>query len=148
METWLVYIDDKNHAQQQLTPMLIKGVPIQWVLVGCPPRLTRHAGKWLTQKAIQRWRNQWTQDNLQPIQALLSESGDKVHTQVAHGPLVLMTKQLQQEWGTLRVIDARRPRLGQDLPPVADNQERTPQNPWMVPGSVAFMGTLMTMAAD
>ena len=148
METWLVYIDDRNHAQQQLTPMLIKGVPIQWVLVGCPPRLTRHAGKWLTQKAIQRWRNQWTQDNLQPIQALLSESGDKVHTQVAHGPLVLMTKQLQQEWGTLRVIDARRPRLGQDLPPVADNQERTPQNPWMVPGSVAFMGTLMTMAAD
>jgi hypothetical protein len=148
METWLVYIDDKTHAQQQLTPMLIKGVPIQWVLVGCPPRLTRHAGKWLTQKAIQRWRNQWTQDNLQPIQALLSESGDKVHTQVAHGPLVLMTKQLQQEWGTLRVIDARRPRLGQDLPPVADNQERTPQNPWMVPGSVAFMGTLMTMAAD
>jgi hypothetical protein len=148
METWLVYIDDKNHAQQQLTPMLIKGVPIQWVLVGCPPRLTRHAGKWLTQKAIQRWRNQWTQDNLQPIQAMLSESGDKVHTQVAHGPLVLMTKQLQQEWGTLRVIDARRPRLGQDLPPVADNQERTPQNPWMVPGSVAFMGTLMTMAAD
>ena len=148
METWLVYIDDKNHAQQQLTPMLIKGVPIQWVLVGCPPRLTRHAGKWLTQKAIQRWRNQWTQDNLQPIQALLSESGDKVHTQVAHGPLVLMTKQLQQEWGTLRVIDARRPRLGQDLPPVSDNQERTPQNPWMVPGSVAFMGTLMTMAAD
>ena len=148
METWLVYIDDKTHAQQQLTPMLIKGVPIQWVLVGCPPRLTRHAGKWLTQKAIQRWRNQWTQDNLQPIQALLSESGDKVHTQVAHGPLVLMTKQLQQEWGNLRVIDARRPRLGQDLPPVADNQERTPQNPWMVPGSVAFMGTLMTMAAD
>ena len=148
METWLVYIDDKNHAQQQLTPMLIKGVPIQWVLVGCPPRLTRHAGKWLTQKAIQRWRTQWTQDNLQPIQAMLSESGDKVHTQVAHGPLVLMTKQLQQEWGTLRVIDARRPRLGQDLPPVADNQERTPQNPWMVPGSVAFMGTLMTMAAD
>ena len=148
METWLVYIDDKTHAQQQLTPMLIKGVPIQWVLVGCPPRLTRHAGKWLTQKAIQRWRNQWTQDNLQPIQAMLSESGDKVHTQVAHGPLVLMTKQLQQEWGTLRVIDARRPRLGQDLPPVADNQERTPQNPWMVPGSVAFMGTLMTMAAD
>jgi hypothetical protein len=59
-----------------------------------------------------------------------------------------MTKQLQQEWGNLRVIDARRPRLGQDLPPVADNQERTPQNPWMVPGSVAFMGTLMTMAAD
>ena len=148
METWLVYIDDKNHAQQQLTPMLIKGVPIQWVLVGCPPRLTRHAGKWLTQKAIQRWRNQWTQDNLQPIQAMLSESGDKVHTQVAHGPLVQMTKQLQQEWGNLRVIDARRPRLGQDLPPVADNQERTPQNPWMVPGSVAFMGTLMTMAAD
>ena len=148
METWLVYIDDKNHAQQQLTPMLIKGVPIQWVLVGCPPRLTRHAGKWLTQKAIQRWRNQWTQDNLQPIQAMLSESGDKVHTQVANGPFVLMTKQLQQEWGTLRVIDARRPRLGQDLPPVADNQERTPQNPWMVPGSVAFMGTLMTMAAD
>ena len=113
-----------------------------------PPRLTRHAGKWLTQKAIQRWRNQWTQENLQPIQALLSQRGDKVTTQVAHGPLVVMTQQLQQEWGTFRVLDARRPRLGQDLQPATENQERTPQSPWMVPGSVAFMGTLMTMAAD
>jgi hypothetical protein len=148
METWLVYIDDKTHAQQQITPLLIHGAPVQWVLVGCPPRLTRHAGKWLTQKAIQRWRSQWTQENLQPIQALLCQRGDKVTTRVAQGPLVEMTRQLQKEMGTLRVLDARRPRLGQDLQPATENQERTPQSPWMVPGSVAFMGTLMTLAAD
>jgi hypothetical protein len=69
METWLVYIDDKTHAQQQITPLLINGAPIHWVLIGCPPRLTRHAGKWLTQKAIQRWRSQWTQENLQPMRS-------------------------------------------------------------------------------
>jgi hypothetical protein len=133
METWLVYIDDKTHAQQQITPLLLNGAPVHWVLVGCPPRLTRHAGKWLTQKAIQRWRSQWTQENLQPLQTLLSQRGDKVTTRVAQGPLVELTRQMQQEWGTLRATE---------------NQDRPPQSPWMVPGSVAFMGTLMTMAAD
>ena len=148
METWLVYIDDKTHAQQQIAPLLIHGAAIQWVLIGCPPRLTRHAGKWLTQKAIQRWRRHWTQNNLQPIQNLLCQRGDKVAIQVAHGPLVEMTRLMQQEWGPLRVLDARRPRLGQDLPPATPNQERSPPSPWMVPGSVACMGTLMTLAAD
>jgi len=130
VETWLVYIDDKTHAQQQITPLLIQGAPMHWILVGCPPRLTRHAGKWLTQKAIQRWRNQWTQENLQPIQALLSQRGDKVTTRVAHGPLVVMTQQLQQEWVTFRVLDARRPRLGQDLQPATE----TKSGPRKAPG--------------
>ena len=148
METWLVYIDDKIHAQQQITPLLVKGAPIQWILVGCPPRLTRHAGKWLTQKAIQRWKSQWTQENLQPIQAMLSLRGDKVMTEVAPGPLVHMTQKMQQTWGAVRVLDARRPRLAQELQPATKDQPRVAHNPLLVPGSVAFMGTMMTLAAD
>jgi len=148
METWLVYINDKTHAQQQITPLLVKGAPIQWILVACPPRLTRHARKWLTQKSIQRWKLQWTQENLQPIQALLSQRGDKVITEVARGALVDMTREMQQTWGPMRVLDARRPRLAQDLQPATQDQPRSANNPLLVPGSVAFMGTMMTLAAD
>lgn len=148
METWLVYINDKSHAQQQITPLLVKGAPMQWILVACPPRLTRHAGKWLTQKAIQRWRLQWAQENLQPIKALLLQRGDKVITEVACGPLVQMTQQLQKTWGPVRVLDARRPRLAQDMQAATTDQPREVHNPLLVPGSVAFMGTMMTLAGD
>ena len=54
METFIVYIDDKQYALQQIVPMLSHqeaSKQVSWVLVGCPPRLTRHSGRWLSQSA-------------------------------------------------------------------------------------------------
>jgi len=54
METFIVYIDDKQYALQQIVPMLSHqetSNQVSWVLVGCPPRLTRHSGRWLSQSA-------------------------------------------------------------------------------------------------
>lgn len=55
METFIVYIDDKQYALQQVIPMLPANGQIpqaaNWVLIGCPPRLNRHTGRWLTHAA-------------------------------------------------------------------------------------------------
>jgi len=46
METFIVYIDDKQYALQQVIPMLPASgqtsPPASWVLIGCPPRLNPH----------------------------------------------------------------------------------------------------------
>ena len=60
METFIVYLDDKQYALQQIVPMLhAKGTQngsANWILIGCPPRLNRHTGRWLTHSAQKKWR--------------------------------------------------------------------------------------------
>ncbi len=41
METYVIYINDKVHAMNQVLPLLEDAQPAQWVLVGCPPRIQR-----------------------------------------------------------------------------------------------------------
>ena len=52
METFIVYLSDKQYALQQLIPMLpVNGASsacANWILIGCPPRLNRHTSRWLT----------------------------------------------------------------------------------------------------
>ena len=49
MENIIVVIDDPEYALKMLTPMKNEGTPTQWVLLVCPPRLTRHIGRWVNQ---------------------------------------------------------------------------------------------------
>ena len=52
METFIVYFDDADWALRQIEPLIGRSdgaLPsAQWVLVACPPRLGRHAGRWVT----------------------------------------------------------------------------------------------------
>jgi len=58
METIAVYANDAAYARHLLEPML-HGAQTRWVVVACPPTLTRHAGRWLSQSARQQWRERW-----------------------------------------------------------------------------------------
>ena len=62
MNKFIVYIDDTEHTLNQLQAVMSSGTPTHWVLVACPPRLSRHAGKWINQSARDSWRKRWADD--------------------------------------------------------------------------------------
>lgn len=148
MENIIVVIDDPEYALKMLAPMKNEGNPTQWVLLVCPPRLTRHIGRWVNQASREAWRNKWTQELLQKIRPVLQGAGDRVQWRIAKGPLVEQTRKLQSEFVTHRVLDARRPKWGQDHDPVTAGQPVEHTSQWTLPGGVAAMGVALLMAAD
>jgi hypothetical protein len=151
METFIVYIDDKQYALQQLVPMLqphgVSAAPARWVLVGCPPSLNRHTGRWLTRTAQKKWRQQWTQATTAEVVRLLETSGNSVSVRTAHGSLLAFTQQLKGELGNARVMDARRPKLAVHLAAVTPGQPQEPSH-WAVPSGMLAMGAAMVMVSD
>ena len=151
METFIVYIDDKQYALQQVIPMLpVNGqIPqaANWILIGCPPRLNRHAGRWLTHTAQKKWRQQWTQETTSELAFKLEKDGNAVSVRVAHGALSELTKQIKAEVGLARVIDARRPKMAVNLDPVTSEQPQE-RSTWAVPSGVLAMSAAIVMASE
>lgn len=153
MEKIIVYLDDAAYAQQQLAPMTAGGAGAaaprtHWVLVACAPRMTQHISKYVTHSARQNWRVKWADRLFRQIAPHLTEQGDTVTTVLAKGPLPQLTRQLSAEHATSRVLDARRPKFGQDLQPVTPDQPTGKQERWSVPGAVLGMGAVLVLAAD
>lgn len=147
METFVIFANDKTHAMNQVLPLLEDTNTANWVLVGCPPRLTRHAGKWLTQKALKKFNDTWTESNLREIADLLKHRGDEVVTRVAKTSLLQMTKALKSEFGHLRIIDARLQHPMQNLSALSEKQ--TPEsNTWVVPVGAIALGAAVSLAVD
>jgi hypothetical protein len=147
METYVIYVNDKVHAMNQVLPMLENAQKAQWVLVGCPPRVTRHSSKWLTQRALKKFKADWTESNLKALVDLLHERGHHVLTRVAQGPLVQITQALKNEFTDARVVDARKTHAFDNLPAVVE-QQKPESSPWVVPvGAIAF-GTAVSLVAD
>ena len=67
---------------------------------------------------------------------------------IAKGPLVEQTRKLQSEFVTHRVLDARRPKFGEDQAPVTQDQPPEHSSRWALPGGAAAMGAALLMAAD
>jgi hypothetical protein len=152
MERIIVYIDDAGYAQQQLAPMKSSGPAQQnsathWVLVACAPRMTHRISKWVSHSARENWRAKWADKLFTEVVPPLRSRGDTVTTVLAKGPLTELTEKLLAEHGTCRVLDARRPKFGQDMQPVTADQPAA-KRPWAVPGAVAGMGLMLVLAAE
>jgi hypothetical protein len=152
MEKIIVYVDDAEYALHQLTPMeggsAGQRQPTDWVLVACPPRMTRHINKWVNHTARENWRNKWSQKLFAQITPTLQAHGDKVTPVLSSGPLIEMTKELLAKHGAARVVDARRPKFGQDMAPVTADQPATQDARWAVPGAVVGMGAFLVLASE
>ena len=125
MDNIIVYIDDAAYALQMLQPMLSAGdsrSPTRWTVVGCAPRVTHHASKWVTHSARESWRGKWAEKVFAQVVPLLQQEGDTVMTQLAQSSLCSQTEALIKKHGAARVLDARRPKFGQDLQPVTAAQ--------------------------
>ncbi len=150
METFIVYLDDKQYALQQIVPMLSHqetSQQVSWILVGCPPRLTRHSGRWLSQSAQKKWRQDWTQETTQEIATLLKQHNNQVFIKTAYGTLTEFTKKLSREFVSARVIDARRPKLTANLHPVTEDQPQA-KSDLVVPAGILAIGASIAMVAD
>ncbi|MCY1164719.1 MULTISPECIES: hypothetical protein [Polaromonas] len=125
MDNIIVYVDDASYALQMLQPMrLADGArnPARWIVVGCAPRVTHRASKWVTHSARESWRGKWADKVFAQLQPLLQQDGDIVVTQLAQTTLCAQTESLMKEYGVARVLDARRPKFGHDLQPVTAAQ--------------------------
>lgn len=148
MDKIIVYVDDAAHARQILKPMLGPGQNTHWELVACPARLTRHASRWISRSGLEKWHAQWADELLADITPLLREAGQSVTTHIARGTLPDVTQRLMAQAPSARVLDARRPRFGQDLEPVVAGQPVAASSRWTVPGSVATLGAVLVLASE
>lgn len=151
MDNIIVYLDDAAFALEQLAPMKSSAATpasTHWILVACPPRMTRYVNKWVNHTARQAWRTKWADKLFAQLTPKLQTQGDRVTQVLADGPLIQQTATLIARHGAARVLDARRPKFGQNLPPVVADQPSRGSASWSLPGAVIGMGAVLVLAAE
>ena len=150
MDNIIVYVDDAAYALQMLQPMRVAGgdsrSPARWIVVGCPPRVTHRVSKWVTHSARESWREKWADKVFATLMPLLQQDGDTVITQLSQSTLQTQTESLIREFGVARVLDARRPKFGQDMQPVTAAQAQEKHT--VVGYATALMGAGLLVATD
>ena len=149
MDNIIVYVDDAAYALQMLQPMLPTGEqrnPTRWILVGCAPRVTHRVSKWVTHSARESWRGKWAEKVFAQLIPLLNKEGDTVLTQLADATLITQTESLIKQYGVARVLDARRPKFGQDMQPVTATQEQ--ESKGVLGYATALAGAGLLVATD
>ena len=149
MEKIAVFVNDVAAARHILQPMLQGGEPTHWVLVACPPTLTRHIGRWVSQGARQQWHERWAAElfgGLQP--ELKAQAGSEVETLIARKPLVNVSARLLARMPHLRLLDARRPRVGSVDEPISATQPVPAASNWAAPAAATAGLSLMLTLAD
>ena len=125
MDNIIVYVDDAEYALHMLQPMLASdnsGSSTRWIVVGCAPHLTHDASKWVSHDALKSWQGEWADKVFAQLVPLLQQESNTVVTRLAQTDLSSQTESLIKEYGEARVLDARRPKFGQDLQPVTATQ--------------------------
>ena len=148
MDKWIVYLDEVEHGLQLLRPLIEASgqrQPVQWLLVACPPRVTHHVSKWVTHSARESWRGKWSEKLFAQLVPLLKSTGDEVLTLTGKANLIAQTEDLMRVHGAARVLDARRPKFGQSLPPVTASQNPPPQGALGMLSAVTSAGLLVTI---
>jgi hypothetical protein len=149
MEKIAVFVNDVAAARHILQPMLQGAGPTHWVLVACPPTLTRHIGRWVSQGARQQWRERWAADLFDALQPeLRARAGSEVETLIARKPLVDVSARLLARLPQLRLLDARQARVGRIDEPISAAQPAQPANRWTAPVAATAGLSLMLTLAD
>lgn len=148
MNKWIVYVDEVEHGLQLLRPLVEapgQRQPVQWLLVACPPRVTHHVSKWVTHSARESWRGKWSEKLFAQLVPLLKSAGDEVLTLTGKANLIAQTDDLIRTHGAARVLDARRPKFGQSLPPITVSQNPPPQGALGMLSAVTSAGLLVSI---
>ena len=149
MNNIIVYVDDAAYALQMLQPMRLvdsSNGPVRWIVVGCAPRVTHRVSKWVTHSARESWRGKWAEKVFAQLQPLLRQGGDTVVTLLAESALPAQTEALIGQYGHARVLDARRPKFGQDMQPVTHSQVQ--ENHTVLGYATALLGAGVLVATD
>ena len=117
-------------------------------VVACPPTLTRHIGRWVSQRARQQWRERWAADLFGALQPELSAHADsEVETLIAQHRLVDVSARLLSRLPQLRLLDARQPRVGRIDEPISAAQPAPAASRWAAPvAATAGLSVMLTLA--
>ena len=149
MEKIAVFVNDVVTARHILQPMLEGEGPTHWVLVACPPLLTRHIGRWVTPGARRQWRERWAADVFDALRpALNAQAGCEVETLIANQPLVDVSARLLARLPHLRLLDARRARFGRIDESISVTQPALAAGRWAAPMAATAGLSVMLMLAD
>jgi hypothetical protein len=148
MEKIAVFINDVACARHLLQPMLAGREPTHWVLVACPPTLTRHIGRWVSRSARRQWRERWAADLFDALRAELASPGGEVETLIATRPLAEVSARLLARLAPLRLLDARRPRVGGVDEPISATQPAPAASRWAAPAAAAAGLSVVLALAD
>lgn len=148
MEKIAVFVNDAEHALHIVQPMLQGTAPTHWIIVATPPTLTRHIGRWVSHSARQQWLERWSTElfaQLEPV--LRAVPGSKVEKMMVKRPLVEVSERLQARLGSLRFLDARRPKVGKTDEPISAGQPAGAQAQWAYPvAATAGLSAMLTLA--
>lgn len=153
MQTMIVYMDDAVYARKIMVPLLSTDMTptssesTHWILVACTPNVTHDIIKWVSVEALELWRQDWATALFGQITPLLQSTSDTVSTQLANHKqsLVEQTEALMQQHANAKVLDARRPKFGQDMAPVTATQLQEHNT---VAGYAAAVSLASVLAAD
>lgn len=148
METMIVYIDDADYARKILEPLvtpcnkLSPSKSTHWIVVASVTHVPNDIAKWVSAKALALWQDDRARAMFDQVVPLLVRAGDTVKTHVASPKqrLETLTETLLKQHLAAKVLDARRPKFGQDLEPVTAAQPKD-QN------SFAGIATAVTLAS-
>ncbi len=148
METMIVYVDDADYARKLLEPLVAPSSKLtpskstHWIVVASTAHVPNDISKWVSAKALELWQEDRAREMFDQVVPLLVRSGDTVKTQVASQKqrLVAQTEVLLKQHLGAKVLDARRPKFGQDMEPVTAAQPKD-QN------SFAGIATAVTLAS-
>lgn len=153
MDKIIVYVDDAAFAREHMVQLIDKAEAApaggrQVILVACAPRMTQRISKWVSHSARENWRSRWFGKIMEELTPLLLRDGNTLKFVLAKGQLTDLTQQLKLEHGIARVVDARRPKIGVDMEPVAVGVAPVGHSGWALPGAAVGMGTLLIMTNE
>jgi hypothetical protein len=149
MDKIVVFLNDASHAHATLGPLVQGGGPGHWILVACPPTLTRHIGRWVSTAARQQWRERWAAELFSQVEPMLKvQPGVRVEKMLARKPLLELATRLDQRLGGIKVFDARRPRLGRPDEPVSADAPVREFSRWTAPVALTTGLSAMLALAD
>lgn len=147
MEKIAVFVDDAARADTLLGALMPPAAPrVQWVVVACAPRLTRHIGRWVNEPAREQWRQRWARTLREALAARFK--GADVEWMLARGPLPRHVDRLRVRFGSdLRLLDLRATRPGGRLAPLVDGPAEA-ESRWPVPVAAASSLSLLLALTD
>jgi hypothetical protein len=151
VEKIILYVDDAAYAREFLAQAPAETIgedAKHWVLVACAPRMTHRISKWVSHSARENWRGKWFSKMQDQVLPLLQRGGDVVTPVLAQGVLTDLTRRLKLEHGAVRVVDARRPKLGVDLEAVTSDQKPANPSGWTLPSVMVGLGALLVLANE
>lgn len=138
MRTLILFIDDAATARLALEPLLRAPDPGRVILVACAPRLTHHAGRFVSQAGREQYRARFARELFGELQPLWSNAArGTVETAVAKAPLEVVAQRLRVRLGTeLTAVDARRAALERARNGEAISSLQTAAQRWLIPAFV------------